>query len=201
MPPRRRGSSRAGTSEGGGAPGPPASPVELAIRWLGRGRRFEREVRVFLRKQGFAPAQVAEATVRLKELGLVSDEETCRAFLRDRVRFAPKGRSLLLAEMRRKGAAAAVAEAALDEVLPVEAEVDAAADWLERAARRWRGLPDSAARHRMWGALARRGFPPTAVREAILRVTGEAPADDGSPVDEEPFREEDDGAGSAPEER
>jgi regulatory protein len=194
LPPRRRGSRRGEPSEAGGAPGTPPSPVESAIRWLGPRLRFEREVVAFLRRQGFPKDRVAEAILRLKELGIVSDEETCRAFARDRLRFAPKGRSLLLAEMRAKGAAEEVAQAALDEVLPPGAEADAAAEWLRRSARRWRALPEGVARRRMWAALARRGFPREAAREALIRVAGEPPLDEamsigeeaGAPAEEEP---------------
>lgn len=172
----------------------PPSPVESAIRWLGSRRRFEREVRAFLRKQGHADAQVAEALDRLKELGLVSDEETCRAFVRDRARFAPRGRGLLLAELRRKGVAADVAEAALAEELTPGREVDAATDWLRRSARKWSGLPFGEARARMLAALARRGFGRDVAREALGRAAGEPPA--GADT----FPEEEDGAAFAPEE-
>lgn len=165
----------------------------MAIRWLGGRRRFEREVRSWLRGSGIAAAAVDEAVGRLKELGLLDDAETCRAFLRDRVRFAPKGRALLLAEMTRKGAAGPVAEAALAEVLPAEAEADVASDWLRRSLRKWQSLPEGIARRRMWSALARRGFPREAARAAIVRVAGERAEDEIS-------LSEEDGAGVAPEE-
>jgi regulatory protein len=166
--------------------------VEIAIRWLGGRRRFEREVRAYLRASGYAAAAESEAVGRLKELGLLDDAETCRAFLRDRVRFAPKGRALLLAELMRKGVKAEVAEAALSEVFPPEAEADVASDWLLRSLRKWQSLPEGIARRRMWSALARRGFPREAARAALVRVAGER-------GDDESLSEED-GPGVAPEE-
>ena len=147
--------------------------MEIAIRWLGGRRRFEREVQAFLRKTGVAAAEVEAAVDRLRELGLVSDEETSRAFLRDRLRFAPKGRALLAAELRSKGAKAPLVLAVLDEVFPESAEADVAEDFLRRSARKWRELPTGMARRRMWSALARRGFPRDAAREALARVLGE----------------------------
>ena len=177
----------------GGAASVPPSPVEAAIRWMGSRLRFERDVRAFLRKSGYDVAEVAGALARLKDLNLVSDEETSRAFLRDRMRFAPKGRGLLLAELRRKGAPDAVATAAMDDVLGPEAEIAAAAEFLRRSARKWARLPETDARRRMYAALARRGFPRDVARAALVRAAGESPGDEGL------FHEEDGGA-HAPEE-
>lgn len=159
---------------------------------MGARLRFERDVRAFLRKSGCAPAAVNEALVRLKELGLVSDEETSRAFLRDRMRFAPKGRSLLLAELKRKGAPDAVAAAAVEEVLGPDSGIDAATEFLRRSARKWARLPEAEARKRMYGALARRGFPREVARAALVRAAGERPEDD----EDVAFHEEDGGAGA-----
>lgn len=115
---------------------------------------------------------------RLRELGLVSDEETSRAFLRDRLRFAPKGRRELLGELLRRGAPEPVAQAALEEVMSEGAEQDAAADFLRRSARKWQKLPEAVARHRAYGALARRGFSRDVARAALSRVLGEAKGED-----------------------
>ncbi len=158
---------------------------------MGSRLRFEGDVRAFLRKSGYAPGQVSEALERLKELRLVSDEETCRAFVRDRMRFAPKGRSLLVAELKRKGAPEAVAAAAVEEVLGADSEIDAATDFLRRSARKWARLPEAEARRRMYGALARRGFAREVARAALVRAAGERPEED-----EDPFHEEDGGAGA-----
>jgi regulatory protein len=155
---------------------------------MGPRLRFERDVRAFLRKSGYDAAHVDEALARLKELRLVSDEDTCRAFLRDRMRFAPKGRTLLLRELVRKGAPDAVAKAALDDVLAGDFEIDAAAEFLRRSARKWARLPAADARQRMYAALARRGFPRDVARAALTKAAGESPDDDGL------FHEEDDGA-------
>lgn len=184
MRPRRRGSKDDRHLAGGGAQLAPLSPVESAIRWLGGRRRFEREVQAFLRKSGVAALEVEAAVERLRELGLVSDEETARAFLRDRLRFAPKGRALLGTELRSKGVTASLAQAMLDEVLPESAEADVAEDFLRRSARKWRELPMGMARRRMWSALARRGFPRDAAREALARVLGEWAEADEAPAEE-----------------
>jgi hypothetical protein len=82
----------------------------------------------------------------------------------------------------------------LDEIFPVEAEADVAEDFLRRFARKWRDLPAGLARRRMYSALARRGFPRDAAREALARVAGEWSEDVATSI------EENGGADPAPEE-
>ncbi len=168
MPRPRR--NRSDGSGGGGAATPP-SPVELAIRYLTPRRRFEREVRAHLRKKGIAPSDVDEAIVRLEELGLVDDEGTTRAWIRDRMNFAPRGRGLLRIELRRQGVSETVVESALAEIVDPEQELEAALVVVRKAGRRGGDSsgPDAARRRRLWGALARRGFDPDVCREALRR--------------------------------
>ncbi len=175
LPPRSRKTTRKGR---GGAAAPP-SPVELAIRYLGSRRRFEREVRAHLKKKGVASSEVEEAVVRLRELNLVGDEETARAWIRDRLNFAPRGRRRMRMELLAKGVDASVVDDALDELVEEENEADAALDCLRRGAGKWAALPEGVARRRMWASLARRGFPPPACREAMIRFAEETGRDAG----------------------
>lgn len=161
-----RSSSRG--SRGRGA-GPAPSPVELAIRYLASRRRFEREVRTHLRRKGIAVAEIGEAIERLRELDLLDDDETCRAWIRDKLRFSPRGREQLRLQLRRHGVEEDLVDRALAEVYPGAAEVEAAADVLRRARGRFARLPSAEARRKMWAALSRRGFDREAVREAVAR--------------------------------
>jgi regulatory protein len=130
-------------------------------------------VRSHLRARGVTGAALEEAVARLAELGALSDFETARAWIRDRLRFSPKGRAALRAELIRQGAEKEAVERALDELVPAEGEVEVAVAALRRAARTLRTVPENVARRRMWAALGRRGFDPATVREAIARVLGD----------------------------
>ncbi len=175
-----RGARRESTgTEGGGGNAPPPSPVELAIRHLGPRRRFEREVRAFLRKKGVGREDADAALVRLKELGLVNDAETARAWVRDRLRFGPKGRGLLRVHLLRLGVEPNVADEALGAVLVEAPELETAVALAEKLAGRGGRAEPEALRRRMWSALARRGFDSKTVREAVARVLG-AGADEES---------------------
>lgn len=169
MPAARR--SRAKTEgAGGGGSSPPPTPVELGIRYIARRLRFESEVASHLRGKGVRGRELEETLARLRELGMLSDFETCRAWVRDRLTFSPRSRSALRAELRAKKAGEAAAEQALEELCPAGSEVETATRALQRSARRFRELPEPVARRRMWGLLGRRGFDPETTREAIARV-------------------------------
>lgn len=171
-PPRSRRRERTRT-EGGASAAPPASPVEIGLRYIARRLRFESEVRAHLRGRGVRGVPLEQAVARLAELGALSDFETSRAWIRDRLRFSPRARGALRAELLRKGAARDAVERALDEVVPAEGEVEVAVAVARRSVRSLGSVSEDVARRRLWSALARRGFDPGTVREAIARVLGD----------------------------
>ncbi len=162
-----------GRREREGAPAPSLPPVELGIRYLARGRRFEREVRAHLRKKGVARTEIDAAIARLKELSLVDDAETARAWVRDRLRFAPKGRGVLRAALLKKGVARAIADEAVADAGNAASELEIAEGVVKRLAGRAPRQDPVVERRRLWSALARRGFDPATCREAIARVLGD----------------------------
>ena len=154
----------------------PLSPVEIALRYLAPRRRFEREVRAHLRKKGIAKNEIEAAIERVRELGVLNDPETARAWVKDRLRFGPKGRALLHAQLLRQGVAPAIADEALREVLQESPEIETAMGVLRKMTARRTQDPagrDDALRRRMWSALGRRGFDRDTAREAIARVLGD----------------------------
>jgi regulatory protein len=151
----------------------PLSSVEIALRYLAPRRRFERQVRAELRRKGFSREETDAAIARVKELGLIDDAETARAWIKDRLRFGPKGKGLLRAQLLRNGVAPAVADDALDDVLKESPEIETAVAVLKRMASRRGRTSENVLRRRMWSALARRGFDRDTTREAIAQVLGE----------------------------
>jgi regulatory protein len=147
--------------------------VELGIRYIARRLRFESEVRAHLRAKGVRGAELEEAVARLRELGMLSDLETCRAWIRDRLRFSPRSRAALRVQLKRKGAGGDAIDAALDDAFPAAGETELAVEVLKRAMRGGRSLPEPVQRRRLWAALARRGFDREVTREAVARVLGD----------------------------
>ena len=128
------------------------------------------------------PEPVIEETLAwLEERGYVDDRAFAESFVRDRLRLRPRGRFALARELGRKGVDREVAEAAIAAVMEAEGVEeaalarDAADAWARknRSALRKAGRSKEGrlkARRRLYGHLARRGFPPDAVRLAIASV-------------------------------
>ena len=74
-----------------------------AIRFLGYRPRSESEVRQRLQRHGFDSECREKTIARLKEQGLVDDNEFARFWIENRETFSPRSRKLTSLELRRKG--------------------------------------------------------------------------------------------------
>lgn len=157
---------------------------DAALALLAQRARSRAELRRRLARREIPEPAIDATLAWLEERGWVDDAAFAASFVRDRLRLRPRGRVGLLQELRRKGVADAVAEAAVDRVLAEEGvdETRLARDTAEAWARRNRPAVKRAgrsrderlrARRRLYGHLARRGFAPDAVRAAIAAVLGD----------------------------
>jgi len=158
---------------------------EAALNLLSYRARSEAELRRRLRRKEF-PDDVVEACVAdLAAKGFVDDAAFAASFVRDRVRGRPRGSRRLVQELRAKGVSAATADRAVQETLADEdvTELELARDAAEAWARRAFGDggvarapkdPEErlAAKRRLYGYLARRGFAGEAIRTVMDEVFG-----------------------------
>lgn len=122
-------------------------------------------LRARLAADGFPKSAVEAVLARFAAEGLVDDRRFAEAFVRDVLRRKAVGRQWLRARLAAQAVPAAVAEAALAELLPLPRERELAA---RAAAERWRraGAPTPAAVARVARFLAARGFAPALARGA-----------------------------------
>ena len=98
----------------------------------------------------------------------MDDSSFAESFVRDRVRFKPRGARRLAQELRAKGVDAETAHEAIGEVMEreeisdLELAREVAAKWPRRA-----GEEPQGARRRLYGFLARRGFGAETIREVM----------------------------------
>ena len=143
-----------------------ARAVDHAARLLARRPYSRAEIRRSLTARQFAPATVDGALARLESLGYVDDQAFARFWVENRERFRPRSPQALRHELRQKGLAADVIEAALSALDARESAVRAAQEPL----RRLRGLTRGEAKNRLGAFLARRGFSYDTAREAIEEI-------------------------------
>ncbi len=137
------------------------------------------------------PAAINTALDRLRDLDLLDDAAFSRSWIENRRAFRPRGSLALRDELRRKGVARDLIDAALAEAdgddpdAAAEEEMTRALDLARRALPRYANAPDRATfQRRMGGYLQRKGFSLATIRP-ILQELWQPTHDDDDP-DSEP---------------
>jgi regulatory protein len=141
---------------------------DAALSLLSYRSRSADELTRRLKRKGFEDEVAGETVERLGELRMVDDAAFAESFVRDRVRLRPHGRRRIASELRAKGVDADTARDAIAGVMEREGATEV--DLARAAAARWKPRPNedpAAARRRLAGFLARRGFAGDAVREVV----------------------------------
>ncbi len=106
---------------------------DAALNLLSYRARTRTELRTRLIKKDFGPERVDACLDGLQERGLLDDAAVAAAFVRDRIRLRPRGKSRLTQELRAKGVSGDLAGQVVDTVLDDEdvTEVDMAKEVAE----------------------------------------------------------------------
>ena len=146
----------------------PTKAMDRAGRWLALRPRTERELTGRLLEGGFDEDVVRTTIARLKELGLIDDVSFARQWVEERAARKGVGPRVLTHELVEKGIDRELAEAAVADVGPDEADNArrVAATQLKKLIEL--PVPDQAAR--LLGFLARRGFSQDAAEDAVRAV-------------------------------
>ena len=145
--------------------------------------RTRHELAEVLEAEGVEPRVSAAVLDRLVELRLIDDAAYAEAFVRGRQRAGVAKRTMTR-ELRAKGVGEQEAESAL-EIIEPDQEREAAVTLASRRAARMSGLPAEVQRRRLYGLLARRGYPSDVVGSVVNQVLGEQQddADNDSEID------------------
>jgi regulatory protein len=144
--------------------------LETAAAMLARRPRSEREVRRRLEGRRFDAPVIEETVARLRELKLLDDAEFARAWTESRDRSSPRGRRLIVQELRAAGVAGPTAIEAASAV----SEEEAAYRVAEKKARALASCDYRAFRDKLGAHLQRRGFGWETARATVDRCWREA---------------------------
>ena len=147
----------------------------LALGWLARRELTEKQIRQRLNRRGLEPDVVDEAVARLKAERAIDDARVAGAFARTAVRLKGRGPMRLERDLQALGIERGAAKAAVKDIL---ADTDEKTLARQALARRWRRAerPEPADAARLYRALLRQGFGPSAARAALTALG--APDDD-----------------------
>ena len=153
-----------------------------AVRYLGYRPRSASELRRYLAGKKYDDEIVESVLTRLARENLLDDLAFARFWIEDRSRFRPRSARALRHELRQKGIAPDVIDAALTDLDEETAAWDAAVKKLSG----WRHLERDAFDQKMLGHLSRRGFNYGLARNACDRAWA-ALHDEDSPDYANPF--------------
>lgn len=142
---------------------------ERAIRFLSYRPRSVREVRNNLAEHGISEYQIEQVIQQLRRNEYVNDPGFARYWIENRSRFKPMAARALRYELRQKGIADDVIDAALSDYDELDAAHRAAAGRLQRFAGKTRQL----FRRKMGEFLYRRGFDSGAITDVLIRLEQE----------------------------
>lgn len=148
--------------------------IDYAARLLARRPYSSAEIRRSLAAREVAPTTIEEALARLESLGYVDDRAFAQFWVENRERFRPRSPQALRHELRQKGLAADIIEAALSALDARESAVRAAQEPL----RRLRGQTRAEVQIRLGAFLARRGFDYDVIREAVEAILAQLDEED-----------------------
>lgn len=124
------------------------------------------EVRTRLMDKGFTSDQVEPEIQRLVDARYLDDRRLAEEIVRIETERKGKGRSAIVAELRRRGIDADDFDDVMAE-LDSDDELDRARDFVLKKLSSLRNVEDETAKRRLYGALARRGFGGDVVRTAV----------------------------------
>ncbi|MDE2996058.1 MAG: RecX family transcriptional regulator [Bacteroidota bacterium] len=140
------------------------------LDYLAYRPRTGSEIRIRLRDLAVPEDIAGRIYARLADLGYLDDERFARQFAASRLRSKGFGPRRLEAELRRKGIDASTARAAIEEVCSPDDVESQLKEQLEKAQKKYRKEADGPTKTRkIMAFLARRGFSPGAIREALDR--------------------------------
>ena len=133
------------------------------------------EVRRKLSEQGFEPAVVDATIQRMKQNGLLGDEQFAHDWVENRAAFRPRSRRLLAMELRQKGVAEEAIQQALSET---QDEESLAYQSALQYARKITGKDWETFRKRLGAYLMRRGFSYGTIAPILRQVWDETQSSD-----------------------
>jgi regulatory protein len=147
---------------------------DLCLRMLTDRARTRQELADALTAEGVPESVIRGVLDRLEELGLLDDSAYADAFVRSRIRSG-QARRVIERDLRTRGVSEQVAAEALEQV-DGDHERAAALRLATVRAGRIVGLPEPVRRRRLYGFLARRGYPSELVASVVEEALGAAEA-------------------------
>lgn len=141
-------------------------------RFLSYRPRSEKEVDDYLTKKKVGPLLTSLVIETLKRQKYLNDEEFARWWVEQRLKFRPRGKQILRAELFRKGISQEMIEKTLGSQLSDSELKELALKVAQKKQLRYTGLDRQEFRRKMGAFLARRGFDWETIKEVLEEIRG-----------------------------
>ena len=144
-----------------------------ALECLARGPKSVKDLTRWLLQRDFPKDEVDATIERLIARNLLNDATYAEMFARSRATTRGMSRRRISAELAKRGVARDLADAAINEVMSNEG-IDELALVESAANKKFRSLAKldiQTQRTRLYGFLARKGYPPDLVRQTVSKLT------------------------------
>jgi regulatory protein len=147
----------------------------VALRFLSRRQRTEKEIRDKLRSKEFADEEIIKTIENLRELGFLNDEAFARSYIRHQLTLRPKGKLVLKQKLLLLGINKETVDAALTEAFQETSQEDAALEAAEKFIKKSSKSRDDPhkTKQKLAAFLTRRGFPWDVVSPVLKNILGE----------------------------
>ncbi len=144
--------------------------LDHAYRLLAIRSRSEREIRRRLRGKRHTKACVDQALSLLIEKGLVNDEKFAREWVRDRMRFAPKGAMAIKEELQNRGIDEDIVKTTLEDPELAYDEYALVEEIADKRLKLMEGANRISKKKKIYDFLARRGFSFDVINDYIDKI-------------------------------
>ncbi|KXL52667.1 regulatory protein RecX [Anaerotignum neopropionicum] len=143
---------------------------DKALHFIGYKMRTEKEVRQKLTENGFTDEITDEVINFLIKYKYIDDRQYAQKYIKERLRFSPRGAYALQMELLQKGIPVEFCKEAL---LQTDfSEIEDALRWLEKKTRgQW--PPDEKKRKQLYGFLQRKGYSYGVIKDAFEKMDQE----------------------------
>ena len=141
--------------------------LELALFYLSRKSRAQKEIELKLERKGFAKKEISSVVGQLKDWNFLNDLEFAKGFVRQAKLGKPKGVRRIRFELVQKGVGKELIERALEEEKFREDESGLIESALKSYSAKIRHLPRAKQYNRTIAYLLRRGFSYEEAKKAV----------------------------------
>ena len=150
--------------------------VGLAIRFLARQLRTEKEVRQKLLKEEIGEETIVQVIERLKEMGYLNDGFYAEAFTNTTKAVSRKGPKVVAMELKKKGVESEKIDAALDDY-SLEEQVSNALEIAQKYINRQNAVSEKIAKQKVHVFLMQKGYGSEVIQLVMQELSFENQAD------------------------